>query len=161
MRRAMAGVFAAVLMVFLAACAGEPATIASDDAQLEALTVRMNDLQDKVVSAGRMTPQLKGDLAALVRDVEAWQKRTARTDLTVQTSSPVHDATMGTQAVIKGPGGGTGCSPCPTTKTYRDMICFLIDEGPCPTGNLGQVCVYTCFKLTRTAAVRTKPVGYA
>jgi hypothetical protein len=108
-----------------------------------------------------MTPQLKGELAVLVSDVEAWQKRTSRTDLSVTTSSPSHGAPMGTQALIKGPGGGTGCSPCPTTKVYDDLICFLIDEGACPSGNRGKVCVYTCFKITRTAALAAKPVGHA
>lgn len=159
MKRAMAGLVTAVLMVALAACGREPASVVNDNAELDALTMRMYSLQEKVASAGAMTPQLKGELAVLVSDVEAWQKRTSRTDIAVKTSSPTDDATMGTSALIRNP--GSGCTPCPLVKAFGDQVCFLTYEGPCANGMIAKVCVYTCLTRTRSFSTTALPAKIA
>lgn len=154
MKRAIAGLVAAVLMVSLAGCAGEPASVATDNAELDALTVRMYALKDRVASAGRMTPELRGDLNVLVRDVEAWRGRTSRSDITVNRTDPSHTSS----ALINNP-FTPSCTPCPLVKMFGGKVCFLVEEGECRTGIISKVCTYICLTSTRSISAPMTPVN--
>ncbi len=153
MKRAMAGLVAAVLMVMLAGCADEPTLAAREDAELDQLSVRAVELQGKVASTGRMTPELRGELTVLVQDVEAWQARTSRTDITVSRTGPADDGSSATSPLISRP--GPTCTPCPLVKTFGNQVCFLVSESPCADGLIAKSCAYVC--LTRTRSITATP----
>ena len=158
MKRAMEGMIVVALMVSLAACDREPASVATDNSELEVLTLRMYDLKDRVVAAGRMTSDQRAELTVLVRDVEAWRARTSRTDIAVTRTGPGHEAAGTTSPLIIGPGGGTGsCEPCPLVKTFGDKVCFLTEESECMSGMIRKVCAYVCLTRTRTASASALP----
>jgi hypothetical protein len=154
----MTGLFAAVLLVALAGCGSEPLSPAIENAQADQFMERASEIKDRVVLAGRMTPELRSELNVLVQDVEGWQARTGRTDIVITRSDPAHDGSRANAAVMVAPGGGgTTCSPCPLVKMFGDQVCFLVEVSPCRDDIISQVCAYMCLKRTRSLTATPAP----
>jgi hypothetical protein len=133
---------AGTLALSLVACSDHPSAAASDDAEREHIVQRALALQMNVEATGRISTEQRRELEEIKHDIETWQERTGRTDLSVSSSRPV--PTDGTAALIsKGP--STSCPPCPPVKVIGTMICFLVDGWCAPTSGLVRGCVYTCI----------------
>jgi hypothetical protein len=119
------------------------------DAALDELIERVGVLQLGVAVVGSVTPELRGELARLKRDVLAWRARTGRNDIGVTTMKHV-----GTRPVRGGTGGGGSVAPalrpkdtpmcgCPLF-TYKDgWHCFLMSWA-CDGDNFPN-CHYECY----------------
>lgn len=148
MMRGMQGLFAAALMISLAACSGQPASPSTDDAEREQLVQRALDLKDRVAAAGRATPEHQREVRALAAAFRAWQERTGRDDISATT--PKRDGSPAMAQAIGRTGPTDPCGPCPPVSTSGSKICFLVEDVPCAPGSIfGRLCVYACFYLSR------------
>jgi hypothetical protein len=140
---------AAVMAVSLAGCASEPSSGASDETEMELLVQRTFALQKNVGTAGRMTAELRSELTVLASDVEAWQQRTGRSDISVSRSRPAREEGVAARPIS--PVAPGGCTPCPLISLSEGKVCFLIEESPCRDDIIAKVCAYICLS---TPAIR-------
>jgi hypothetical protein len=122
-----------------------PLSPAAADAALDELVDRVSVLRLGVTVAREVTPELRGELARLKRDVLAWRARTGRNDIGVTTHHFV---------AVRPRGGGPGATAalrrseipacgCPLF-TYKDgWHCFLMSWA-C-TGDNFPTCHYECY----------------
>jgi hypothetical protein len=147
MKWGMVGLISGALAVSLVGCSEQPASPVIDDGEMNQLVQRTLALKDKVAAVGRMTPEHRVALALLERDINAWQARTGRNDISTSTSAPVRDGRL---ATVPTGGGSDSCKPCPGYYVQGDQVCFLVDEGPCPDPDdeIGlHTCVYSCIYI--------------
>lgn len=155
MKWGMAVLVVGALVGTLAGCSEQSSSPAVDDAELNRLVQRTLDLREAVTAAGRMTPELRRELSVLTQDVNSWQARTGRTDISVSSSRHTREGST----VATAPTGDepTGCTPCPLIRNMFGKVCFLIDEGPCKDEFIAKVCGYICLDLPPTTAITVKP----
>lgn len=137
---------AAVLIVPIANCSDAPAESRSADAELAQLVERLAAARVGVELAGKVTPEIRRELERLKRDVDSWQLRTGRNDITAAPmthagSRPPESSNDGVLARQKLP-GTCACAP-----SYHDTstgkTCFLMSSN-CVGGT---TCVYICYRV--------------
>ena len=138
-------VLAATIALGVAACADRVSSPQAGDAERAQLVARAEALRDRVTAAGHMSDEDRRELEDIMDDIEGWQERTGRKDLSFsrarQRRAPAAAALVG-----KTPTPAPSCVPCAPVEVINGNICFLIEDAGCPpTPAPGDLSLHTCL----------------